>query len=35
MFVSIDGVEIPMRRGIALRIVPAFIGRVGGPASEE
>ena len=35
MFVSINGVEIPMRRGFALRIVLAVIGRVGGRAREE
>jgi hypothetical protein len=35
MFVSVNGVEIPMRRGFSLCIVLAFIGRVGGRACEE
>lgn len=34
MFVSIDSVEIPMRRGLALRIVLAVIG-IGGRACEK
>ena len=35
MFVSINGVEIPMRRGFSLCIVLALVGRVGGRACEE
>ena len=35
VFVSIDGVEISMRCGFALRIVLAFISGVGGCACEE
>jgi hypothetical protein len=35
MFVSVNGVEIPMRRGFSLCIVLGFIGRVGGRACEE
>jgi hypothetical protein len=35
MFVSVDGIEIPMGRGYSLCIVLALIGRVGGRAGEE
>jgi hypothetical protein len=35
MFVSINGIEIPMRRRFALRIVLAVIGGIGGRACEE
>jgi len=35
MFVSVNDVEISMRRGFSLCIVLAFIGRVGGRACEE
>jgi hypothetical protein len=35
MFVSINGVEVPMLRRFALRIVLAVIGGIGGRACEQ
>jgi hypothetical protein len=35
MFVSIDRVEISMRRGFALRVALAFVSGVGSRACEE
>jgi hypothetical protein len=35
MFVSVNSVEIPMRRRSALRIILAVIGGIGGGACEK
>jgi hypothetical protein len=35
VFVAVNGVEIPMRRGFSFCISLAFIGRKGGPAGKE